>query len=212
LGGTGNERPGDVQGVDSDDVIVAVDVLGSTPTLDAASTVQLHTLGGGSQETNIVRIDPAGKPLLATLVAYPKGTTQGWDVGFDSDKSITMAGVFTGPMEWFDQVGFGAGAPTGTPFMISNPAASTLYVSRYESDLTRRFTIPIGGTASSMLAQQGWDIVMAVHPSLSVTVAGMFQAQSTFGDVVQKVLTPTDKGGSPFIVHVDSEQALDYCP
>ncbi|HVU00762.1 MAG TPA: hypothetical protein VHE30_03390, partial [Polyangiaceae bacterium] len=212
LGGTTNENPGDVEGLDADDVLVAVGTTGATPTLDTGTSVSLHTLGGGSEEGQIVRLDKSGGALGAALIAEPKGDEHAWVLGYGSDKSLTVSGSYTGPMSFYEKVGFGTGAPSGTPFVLANPQNPTLFVSRFESSLLRRWTIPIGGTGSQFASQTNWDIVAVVHPSLSVTVAGMFQGQSTFGNVVTKTLLPADKTGSPFIVHIDSEQALDYCP
>jgi hypothetical protein len=214
IGGTTGDRAGDVQGVDSDDVVVAIDASGATPTLDVAGNlVSLHTVSGGSTETDLVRIDPSGKPLVASFIGEAKGTSQGWDLGYGKDKSITLTGVYNVPMGFYDEVGFGIGAPPGTPIALPNVGqTNTIYVSRYEPTFKRRWTISAGGANSGMLTQAGWDLLLAVHPSLSVTVGGMFQGQSIFGNALQKTLISANKAGSPFVVHMNSEQALDYCP
>jgi hypothetical protein len=212
LGDASDDRPGAIQGIAGDAIAIAVDTLGRGPSLDSAATsTPLHIISTGTYQTQLVQLDKSGKPAAASLVGAGKGATQAFALGLGADGSLTLGGVFDTTAQVFDQVGFGGGAPTAASVTLPASSGLNLLAVRWERTLKRRWATSVGGVSSGMLGGTGWDIVMAVHPSLSVTLGGMFQSQSTFGVALPKTLIPANKAGSPFVTHFDSQNALEPC-
>jgi hypothetical protein len=212
IGDTGTDHAGAVQSLGGDDVVLAADTGGGAPKVEAAASRDLHTLQGGLQ-TNLVTLDKSGAPTAATLIGNGgRGASRSFALGFGKDKSITLTSAFSIGTNVYSKAGFGTGVPGGTPVTVAAAGGVTILASRFESDLELRWARSAGGGGSGILTQAGWDLVMCVHPTTSVTVAGMFQTQSNFGVALPKALVPANKAGSPFVTHFDSQQALDDCP
>jgi hypothetical protein len=148
------------------------------------------------------------------LIADPQaGSTRGWQLERDLSGFYAVTGVFQTSTSFYSSIGFGTGAPKNAPDHAIKSVSQgplTLLVARVGEKSNFGWAVQAGGDGSGMTTSP-WDLVLAAHPSHSVTVAGLFNVASVFGDKVSEQLAPADSG-SPFVVHVNSEEEYDYCP
>ena len=117
-------------------------------------------------------------------------------------------------------MGFGSGIPQTPPNFTTDSTTAqapwTLFVARVDTGSKFGWAKQAGGDNSGMVS--AGDIVMTEHPSHSMTVAGMFNANAIFGDVKTELLTVVTPVGNPtatpnpFVVHLNSQEEYDFCP
>ena len=215
VGADGNDRSGDVTRLNGGAAMLSVDTQGKTPSADDAfQTLLLRSITSSQVQTHVLRFEPDGKLTRAAILGDTDGKVRGWQVGLDAAGFVTLAGTFSEPIALYGDVGFGGGAPPGSPAFTlgGNGGPDTLFVSRLDEGCRFFWAIQAGGDGSGMTTKAGWDIVQTDHPSRSISLGGMFDTDAVFGDQVPELLTPGDRTGSPFVVHLNSEAEYDYCP
>ncbi len=214
IGSDGSDAPGDVTRLAGGAVMVVADTLGKTPSVsDPTQSVLLREITSALSATHVLRFELDGKVTRAALAANGNGSSRGWQVGTDALGRVTVVGTFGSPISLYGDVGFGAGPPSGAPFKtLTGVGPRTLWVARADEGCRLQWAVSARGDGSDMTVVAGWDVVQTDHPSLSISLGGMFRRTATFGDQVPEVLVPANASGSPFVVHLNSEAEYDYCP
>ncbi len=225
VGGSGSDIPGDVARVKGGGLLLLANTVGTTPNASDSKTTQqlLHATPAGLQ-AHVLSIDSDGVMVSDGLIANADvGATRGWQLKLDAQDFYAVAGTFASSTEFWSKVGFGSGVPQTTPIVIKSalaqPGPTTLFLARVDASSSFRWAVPAGGDNSGMISAAAWDVVLAADPSHSATIAGIFNNNATFGDAkpedLQALLDPNgglSTLGSPFVVHLNSQQKYDYCP
>jgi hypothetical protein len=192
---------------------------GTTPNAsDAKTTQQLYSTASTGFQTHFINIDAGGVMQNDALIAASEaGDTFGYRLERDLKGFYAAAGTFQYATNFYSSIRFGTGTPPN-PADISITGQSprvqpSLFVARVYEKPYFGWGIAAGGDGSGMGTRNGGvgDIVLAAHPSHSVTVAGLFNNSATFGDQYTEVLT-TPQTTMPYVVHLNSEEEYDYCP
>ncbi len=225
VGGAGADLPGDVARIKGGGALLLATTQGNAPNASDSKTTQqlLHATAAGFQ-AHVLSIDSDGVIVSDGLIANSDvGSTRGWQLKLDAQDFYAVAGTFATSTKFWSKVGFGSGAPQGTPIEIKStsaqPGPTTLFLARVDASSSFGWAVPAGGDNSGMVSSAAWDVVLAAHPSHSATIAGIFNSKATFGDAKPEALqAPLDANGglstlgNPFVVHLNSQQKYDYCP
>jgi hypothetical protein len=169
----------------------------------------------------VLVLDADGTLQSDGLIADSEGNALGYQLDLDPNGYHSVAGIFGVKTNFWSKLGFGSGAPPGSPDLsIASlyQGPSTLFVARVDASASFGWAVQAGGDNSGMAsnppeAVSTWDIVLTGHASHSVTLAGMFHTSAMFGDRVPEALQSSDPSvGNPFVVHLNSEAEYDYCP
>jgi hypothetical protein len=205
---------GDVARIKGGGTLLMMNAVGATPNgSDSKTTQQLYSTSTSGAQTHVIGIDKAGVMLTDALIANPEsGTTRGWQLHQDWNGFYAIAGTFQFATSFYSSVGFGSGFPKNPPDRSINgqgQLAPTLLAARVDQSSRFGWAVQAGGDGSGM-GSVG-DVLLAAHPTHSVTLAGLFNVSAIFGDQVTEQLT-TSEVSIPFVVHLNSEQEYDYCP
>jgi hypothetical protein len=222
VGGGGADAPGDVARIKGGGLLLLANTAGGTPNAsDSKTTQQLHETPAGLQ-AHVLGLDADGVLQSDGLIADPEsGDTRGWQLKLDANGFYAVAGTFNARTSFWSNAGFGPGAPKGTATFAITSAQTALFLARVNAKSTFGWAVPAGGDNSGMTTTPAWDVVLCAQPSHSLTVAGMFNQSSSFGDVSERseVLSSwlgadgaPSALGSPFVVHLNSQAQYDYCP
>lgn len=213
------DMAGDVARLPGGGLLLMANLQGTTPNAsDSKTTQQLHNTASAGFQTHFINIDADGVMQNDALIAASEtGDTIGYRLERDLKGFYAAAGTFQYATSFYSSARFGTGAPPN-PADISITGQSlrvqpSLFVARVYEKPYFGWGIAAGGDGSGMGTRNGGagDIVLAAHPSHSVTVAGLFNNSATFGDKRPDLLT-SPQTTLPFVVHLNSEEEYDYCP
>jgi hypothetical protein len=228
VGGADSDLAGDVARIKGGGLLLMVNTLGGAVSgSDSKTTQQFLATATAGYQTHIVGIDSDGVMQTDALIGSAEsGGTRGYQLKRDLNDFYGVAGVFATSTNFYSSVGFGSGPPKNGPSFTTNSQAQgpwTLFAARVDTASRFGWAVQAGGDKSGMITAPDansppWDVVMTEHPSHSITVAGMFKADASFGDQKTELLTVITPVGAktptpnPFVVHLNSQEEYDYCP
>lgn len=215
VGGTAADQPGDVARIKGGGTMLLASTRGTGANANDAGTTQpLYTANASLFQTHVLVLDSSGNLKTDGLIADGEaGHTRGYQLELDPAGAYAVAGTFGSVTKFYGKIGFGSGPPPGgaqltVASLYQGP--DTLFAARVDESAGFAWAVQAGGDNSGM-ATSSWDVVMTGHASHAVTIAGMFNAQSYFGDQVPELLQADPELGNPFVVHLNSEAEYDYC-
>ena len=174
-----------------------------------------HLAGTGKRDIHVVTVNASGSPITDALIGHASQTQEGLALtthgGF---QGFTVVGTTDGNLSMYGAAGLGSGAPANAPdfkWLNLTTGPKRMFAARFDYQTNFIWAANAGAIDAGIGKYQGWGLDAIQHSDLSVSICGMFDKTATFGDAKPTTLTPFP-GGSPFLMLMNSEGALDLCP